>query len=173
MTVAAVSWDAVEAIATAAGATATLVALMVTWSALRRESRARREDVARLDRHRQEDEAAAAGLVIFGGAEGALNSGKATLKLTNFGSRPVFDVRVQLIRDGRPVELTDGRDTDVTRHVVLEPQESRPVTMNAPYGEEPFVAGRVEFRDVNGRLWRRTDNGPPRRLGADGKELGP
>ncbi|MBM2620211.1 hypothetical protein JIG36_32320 [Actinoplanes sp. LDG1-06] len=165
------NWDAVEAVASAAGATVTFAALVVTWGALRREARARRADVARLDRQRQQDEAAEAGLVMFGDPEGVLNSGQATLKLTNFGNRPVFDVRVRLVRDGRPIVLTDGRDSDIPRTVVLEPQKSRKITINAPYGEEPFVAGRVEFRDSSGRLWRRSNNGPPRRLDADGNEL--
>jgi hypothetical protein len=165
MIAAAVNWNAVEAIGTSAGALVTTVAVVVTAVALIAERRARRADVERLDALREEGEAAQASLIVAGETTAEIGSGKATVTLSNFSQRPVFDVHLWLTLNGRPVELPDGRDTGAPVLAVVAPGERRTITMNAPFGHEPLVAARMELRDSMGFRWLRENNGRPQRLG--------
>jgi hypothetical protein len=162
--VAAVDWNAVEAIGTSVGALVTACAVIVAAVALAAERRNRQADIDRLDALREDAEAAQAGLVVAGGTEAATGSGKATVTLSNYSQRPIFDVHLSLTLNGRPVTLTDGRANGAEVLAVLAPGEQLDVTMNAPYGEEPLVAARVELRDSMGLRWRRDNNGRPQRL---------
>jgi hypothetical protein len=160
----AVDWNAVEALASSAGALLTAVALAITVITLLFERRGRRSDINRLESQREDAEAGQASLVVADVAAGT-GSGTAAVTLINFSRRPVFDVRVSLVLNGRPVVLTDGRSTVVPIQTVLGPQERRELTLNAPFGEEPLVAARTELRDSMGLRWRRDHNGRPERIG--------
>jgi hypothetical protein len=164
VTPAATDWNAAEAIAGSIAAFITTAALVITLITVRVEARRRREDVARIDAQLRDAEAAQAGLVIAGDATTVVGSATATLVVSNFSQRPVFDVHVRLLLDGEPVGLTDGRDDRAVVEPVLEPGEQRAVTLNAPYGDEPLVAARLEMRDSMGLRWLRDNNGRPERL---------
>ena len=164
--IAAVDWNAVEALATSVGALLTAVALVVTVVTLLFERRGRRADVARLEAQREDAEAGQASLVIVSVA-GSTGSGTAEVTLINYSRRPVFDVHVSLMLNGRPLVLADGRSTVVPVQPVLGPDERRSLTLNAQFGEEPLVAARTELRDSMGLRWRRDHNGRPQRLVSD------
>jgi hypothetical protein len=161
--IAAADWNAVEALATSVGALLTAVALVVTVVTLLFERRGRRSDVARLEAQREDSEAGQASLVVAA-VSGATGSGTAEVTLINYSRRPVFEVHVSLMLNARLVELDDGRSTVVPVQPVLGPGEERPLTLNAPYGEEPLTAARTELRDSMGLRWRRDHNGRPERL---------
>jgi hypothetical protein len=91
-------------------------------------------------------------------------SGTATVTLINFSQRPVFDVHVSLMLNGRPVVLTDGRSTVVPVQTIVGPGERHELILNAPFGEEPLTAARTELRDSMGLRWRRDHNGRPQRI---------
>jgi hypothetical protein len=159
----AVDWNAVEAIAASAGALLTAAALSITVVTLLFERRGRRADVNRLEAQREDAEAGQASLVVAE-VTADTGSGTAAVTLINFSRRPVFDVHVSLMLNGRPVVLTDGRSTVVPIQTILGPEERRELTLNAPFGEEPLVAARTELRDSMGLRWRRDHNGRPQRM---------
>jgi hypothetical protein len=159
----AADWNAVEAIASSAGALLTAVALVVTVVTLLFERRGRRADVNRLEAQREDAEAGQASLIV-GRVAATTGAGTAVVTLINFSRRPVFDVQVSLTLNGRPVVLADGRSTVVPVELILGPDERREITLNAPYGEETLVAARTELRDSMGLRWRRDNNGRPQRL---------
>jgi len=163
MIVAAVDWNAVEAIATSAGALLTAVAVMVTVVTLLFERRGRRADMNRLEAQREDAEAGQASLIV-GSVAATTGAGTAVVTLINYSRRPVFDVQVSLVLNGRPVVLGDGRSTVAPVELILGPDERRELTLNAPFGEEPLVAARTELRDSMGLRWRRDNNGRPQRL---------
>jgi hypothetical protein len=166
MIAAAVDWNAVEALATSAGALLTAVALVVTVVTLLVERRGRRADQNRIEAQREDAEAGQASLVVAR-VTAATGSGTATVTLINFSRRPVFDVHVWLVLNGRPVTLADDRTTVAPVQPILGPDERRELILNAPYGEESLVAARTELRDSMGLRWRRDHNGRPQRLVQD------
>jgi hypothetical protein len=161
--IAAVDWNAVEALATSAGALLTAVAVVVTVTTLLFERRGRRSDVTRLESQREDAEAGQASLVVAV-VSATTGSGTAQVTLINYSQRPVFDVHVSLVLNGRPVTLDDGRSVVVPVQPILGPDEQRALTLNAPFGEEPLTAARTELRDSMGLRWRRDHNGRPQRL---------
>jgi hypothetical protein len=160
MTLAAVDWNAVEAIGTSVSALVTSLAVIVAATALAAERKARRADMARMDALREDAESAQASLVVAGDTIAETGSGKATMTLSNFSQRPVFDVHLSLMLNGRSVDLPDGLPV----LAVVAPGEQRTLTLNAPHGHEPLVAARLELRDSMGLRWRRENNGRPQRL---------
>lgn len=164
MTPMAVDWNAVEAIGTSAGALVTAGAVIVAAIAFSAERKARRADVARMDALREDVESAQASLVVAGDATADTGSGKTRVTLSNYSQRPVFDVHLSLVLNGRPVELPDGRVNGTPVLAVVGPGEQRTVTLNAPFGHEQLVAARLELRDSMGLRWRRENNGRPQRL---------
>lgn len=163
MAVMPVNWDAVGAVAEAAGSVVAGVSIGIAVLTLSRDRRRWAAEQARTATERRRAETALASTVSVQSLE-RVEPGTARVQLHNAGERPIFDVRVSSRAGARRIKGPDELDpTGALRR--LRGDEEREYLFETLPGEEQSSRPAVEFTDNEGRRWVRVGLGTPERAG--------
>jgi hypothetical protein len=155
-----VNWDAVSAIGGAAGSLVSAGSLVVAAVTLRHEGRRWRQERVDAAAERREMERGLACLVTATTARATTDT--ATVRVTNDGQQPVFQIRVTTAHGKLQSRSDSGALADTIRR--LDGGASVEMEYRTLPGEAEVTLPDIVFMDLFGRRWRRAGLGTPERV---------